>query len=127
MRPLLPPAGHSLPQYTEQLLQLDACRPTPPECQPAALVEIITPLISEVWEHELANHPDQSFAAYVVNGIKQGFRVGYDRANTYASCISNMVSALQHPDVVADYLQQELALNPWWSFLPHWHLKFTAK
>ena len=111
MRPLLPPAGHSLPPYTEQLLQLDACRPTPPECLPAALVEITTPLISKVWEHELANHPDQSFAAYVVNGIKQGFRVGYDRANTHASCMGNMVSALQHPDVVADYLQQELALN----------------
>ena len=85
--------------------------PTTPVCLPAALLEITTPLISKVWEHELATHPDQSFASYVVNGIKQGFRVGYDHSRTRASSESNMASAIEHPDVVSDYLQQEVSLN----------------
>ena len=42
----------------------------------------MTPLISEVWQHELATHPDQSFVSYVVNRIKRGFRVGYDHTRT---------------------------------------------
>ena len=62
-------------------------------------------------EKELANHPDLAFASYVVKGIKQGFRVGYYRSNPLGSCTSNMVSALQHPDVVSDYLEQDLLLN----------------
>ena len=65
-----------------------------PTCLPAALLEITTPLISKVWEHELATHPDQSFASY---GIKRGFRVGYDHTRTQAN---NMASAIEHPDVV---------------------------
>ena len=85
--------------------------PTTPVCLPAALLEITTPLISKVWEHELATHPDQSFASYVVNGIKQGFRVGYDHSRTRASSESNMASAIEHPDVVSDYLQQQVSLN----------------
>ena len=97
--------------YTQQLQGLQACTPTSLVCLPAALVEITTPLISTVRETELANHPDHVFTSYVVNGIKHGFRVGYDRSKTLKNCTSNMVSALQHPDVVPDYLKQELLLN----------------
>ena len=109
--PLLSPTGHSVPPYTQQLLKLEA---TTPVCLPAALLEITTPLISKVWEHELATHPDQSFASYVVNGIKRGFRVSYDHTRTRASSESNMASAIEHPDVVSDY-----RWTAWWSFLSH--------
>ena len=47
----------------------------------------------------------------MVNGIKRGFRIGYDHSKSLSSCSTNMVSALQHPDVVGDYLQQEVLLN----------------
>jgi hypothetical protein len=96
------------PSYTPQL---KAHVPTSTVCLPAALLEITTPLISEVWERELASHSDRSFTSYVVNGVKGGFRVGYDCSKTLTSCGSNMASALQHPDVVSDYLEQELLLN----------------
>ena len=85
--------------------------PTTPVCLPAALLEITTPLISKVWEHELATHPDQSFASYVVNGINRGFRVSYDHTRTQASSESNMASAIECPDAVSDYLQQEVSLD----------------
>ena len=105
--------GRRGPHYTAQPMKLEGCRPTSPVCLLAALVEITTPLIAEVWEQELTTHHDQQFASYIVmiNGIKQGFRVGYDYTRSHASCSSNMASALEHPDVVTDYLQQEVALN----------------
>ena len=117
--PLLSPTGHSVPPYTQQLLKLEACVPTTPVCLPAALLEITTPLISKVWEHELATHPDQSFASYVVNGIKRGFRVSYDHTRTQASSESNMASAIERPDVVSDTYSRRCRWTAWWSFLSH--------
>lgn len=80
---------------------------------PAVLLDITTPLISEVWETELASHPDQQFAAYVyvLNGIKYGFRMGYDHIHTLSSGTGNLVSAQEHPQVVSDYLEQEKLQN----------------
>ena len=74
-------------------------------------MQITTPLRSALWEKELEDHPDQVFASYVVKGIKQGFRVGYDHSKPLVSCSNNLVSALQHPDVVSNYLEQELLLD----------------
>ena len=99
------------PSFTPQLARLEAHVPTSTVCLPAALLEITTPLISEVWERELGSHPDSSFASYVVNGVKRGFRVGYNSSKTPTSCGSNMASALLHPNVVSHYLEQELLLN----------------
>lgn len=80
-------------------------------CLPEALLEITTPLRGSVWEQELAAHPDTQFAGYVTNGIKHGFRVGFDYTRTLASTRSNMKSALEHPEVVSEYLQREKAMD----------------
>ena len=84
--------------YTDQLTRLDIRhpRPGPVTHLPAALLEITTPLISSVWESELAAHPDQTFATYVTQGIKHGFRVGFNHTKELT---------------VNDYLQQQLAPN----------------
>jgi hypothetical protein len=68
-------------------------------------------LRSAVWEKELENYPDQVFASSVVDGMKHGLRVGFDHLKTLRSCTGNMAPALQHPDVVSDYLKQEVLLN----------------
>ena len=59
----------------------------------------------------MTSHPDQQFAAYVLNGIKHGFRVGYDRDHGLSSSAGNMASALAHPVVGSDYLEEEKLLN----------------
>ncbi len=70
------------------------------------MLEVTTPLQAIILEAELRQHPDPQFA---LNGIKNGFRVmGCDRETLLRNC---MVSALNHPQVVNDYLQQELLLN----------------
>ena len=98
-------------KYGQQLAKMEACKPKSPTYVPAALLDITTPLVSKLWETELASHPDQHFAAYVLNGIKYGFRVGYDRTHTLSSGTGNLVSAQEHPQVVSDYLEQEKLLN----------------
>ena len=97
--------------YGAQLASLEARAPPTPHQLPEALLEIVTPLRGEIWAQELAGHPDNEFAKYVTNGIINGFRVGFDRTSVLHSCTSNMKSALEHPKVVSDYLEQEKALN----------------
>ena len=50
------------------------------------------------------------FAEYVVQGIQNGFRIGFDyRSARMKKVSSNMRSALEHPEVVQDYLAKECA------------------
>ena len=57
----------------------------------------------------LENHPDKRFAQYVLEGIQKGFRIGFDYAqHSVTPCRNNMLSTLDHPQVVTDYLEQEL-------------------
>lgn len=40
----------------------------------------MTPLKAEVWQDEMAEFLDKPFAELIVQGIKQGFRIGYNHA-----------------------------------------------
>lgn len=64
-----------------------------------------------MWESALKDHPNPQFALYITQGIKHGFRVGFDRECHLSNCSSNMISALEHPQVVNDYVEQELLLD----------------
>ena len=79
---------------------------------PTWLQAVASTLKPEVWARKLAHHPDQAFRDYILCGITQGFRVGFN----YASCsckpaASNMVSARENPEVVQAYLDMEVALG----------------
>ena len=68
-----------------------------------------TPLNVDAWQQALADHPDQTFAQYILRGIQQGFHIGADR-----SCLSlrpgprNFPSARQHPMLVRGYIADEV-------------------
>ena len=101
--------------YTEQLKQLESF---PAEVVPVEkriwpeLYTITTPLILKEWVNLLSSHPDAELSHYVLTGLAQGFHIGFDRVKV--QCVrakNNMQSALQHPSVVEDYLQNEIALG----------------
>ena len=76
------------------------------------LNRITTPLVYHEWVNLLSSHPDVEFSHYVLTGLAQGFRIGFNRAKV--QCVrakNNMQLALQHPSVVEDYLQKEVALG----------------
>ena len=89
--PHMPPCTHPSPppppnpthtdmpgyEYTDQLLELDSCRPLVQADLPTAFKHIQTPAIAAVWEEALAGHPDRQFVSYVLQGWNQGFRIGF--------------------------------------------------
>ena len=67
-------------------------------------------------------HADQSFVTYVLDGLQNGFRVGFNPASvSLKSTTHNMSSASLQPLVIDDYLHMELAkgLPSHQSFLSH--------
>ena len=69
---------------------------------------MVTPLKAEIWSKELATHPDQLFCQYIIRGLREGFRVGFDYENSQLrSNGCNLLSAADHPEVVDDYLAVE--------------------
>ena len=58
---------------------------------------------------ELFSHPDKWFTDYIVRGIQQGFRIGFQGSrDQLRSCRRNMVSSREHPDVVEAYIANEV-------------------
>ena len=77
---------------------------------PLAPVSLVTPLQLSQFQAELRDYPDHSAAAYVLTGLRDGFRIGFDASSvSLLSASSNMRSALEHPSVVDDYLQVEVS------------------
>ena len=60
-----------------------------------------------VWRHELAGHPDQQFARYIMGGLSQGFRIGFQHGtSTLRQAAGNM--PIKEPEVVSVYIKEEL-------------------
>ena len=58
------------------------------------LQKISTSLRVEEWERELVGHPDEELVGYVLSGIREGFRVGFDYSkHTCVSARANLLSA----------------------------------
>ena len=94
----------------EDLLSLDACRPSNMDkALPLELQGITTPLDWREWDKALAAHPDQQFREYIVNGIKEGFRLGFDYSKSCNGAPRNMASAGTHAPIIRDYLAEECA------------------
>ena len=87
---------------------------------------ITTPLHWQEWDKSLTDHPDQQFRSYIVNGIRYGFRVGFNYAQKCHRSGNNLLSSKEQPQVVNEYLMAECCegrvlgpLDP--SGLPHVH------
>ena len=95
--------------YTPHLLALDSCRPlhqTPLPCEGRV---IISPLKAHAWSSLLTTHPDPRLAEYLVRGITEGFRIGFNYSEfSTRPAICNMPSALANPTPVSSYIQTEI-------------------
>ena len=97
----------------EDLRALNVSPPQPHA--PAILAPITTPLRADAWELCLRGHPDQEFASYLAQGIRHGFRIGFQgsappgiREQLFRR---NMRSAYEHPGIVNAYLTKEAHLQ----------------
>lgn len=94
--------------YTRDLLELEQKRPAIPPLLPILGRTITSPLVVHNWSAALENHPDQEFVHYILQGLTQGFHIGFARELKCRSAKNNMKSALQNPDPVEKYLAEEL-------------------
>ena len=95
--------------YTPELLQLEKFTEIIPESLLAYALQITTPLIADQWEHHLKDHPDRNLVQYILHGIREGFRIGFNRDNKCKRATSNMNSAIANPQPVSEFLQTELS------------------
>ena len=109
--PLLPVGWDQLYPYTADLLCLDSCRRPQPAPLPSELSVVSTPLVVPAWEAALRGHPDWAFIQYLLDGLTQGFRIGFNRAHPLRSASTNMGSAYLLPEVISTYLRKELSLG----------------
>ena len=93
------------------LRRLNECCPMVPSSLSGVRKKVVTPLKWKVWDEYLASHPDQEYQSYIVTGLQRGFRIGFDY-NQRKGCrkaTSNMLSVMEKPEVVRDYLSKECA------------------
>jgi hypothetical protein len=93
----------------EELRQWDRCRGNPSTHLPETMRTLNISLDWREWDRCLVDHPHQVFRKYVVDGIRHGFRVGFDYVGEgpTRSSWENMISTQEHPDIIQDYLAEE--------------------
>ena len=68
-----------------------------------------TPLRAEAWQSMLVDHPDKELVEWMVRGIRQGFRLGFQQDRRgLRQARQNLASVREHPEVVQEYLDNEL-------------------
>ena len=98
--------------YRRDLLALDSCIPKGDCTHLIISPDVFTPLVLKVWTHELSSHPDKIFSNYILQGITNGFRIGFDRRQFICSATGNM--HIEKPEIVSEYLLREVSLNRMW-------------
>ena len=80
-------------------------------CLPLELQAIHSPLYDhfQAWQAALEAHHDVQFVGYILDGIQYGFRIGFSRRQHLVPAIRNAPSAMEHPEVVEQYLTDEIS------------------
>ena len=105
------PGANARYNYLNDLLQMEKCIPHTARIVDRRLGSITTPLREAQWERALEKHPDREFVRWLLQGIREGFRIGYDRSNRCTPSKRNLRSAQDNPSVVEQYLSKELELG----------------
>ena len=66
------------------------------------------PLPVGAWRGYMVNHPDNRFAKYIVCGLSEGFRSGFDHSHRTRPSNRNMKSAGVNKSVVSGYVAEEM-------------------
>ena len=94
-----------MPAWLAHLAGLPESIRVPPEA-----TTITSPLVAKSWETLLVNHPIKQLKEFFINGISQGFRIGFKYPlQPLISARKNLNCALQHPDTVEEYLADEIS------------------
>ena len=93
------------------LLCLQAAAPSASSYLRPELQVMHSPLYDhlDAWQAALGAHPDLQFASYILSGIRYGFLIGFSCRQQLVPAICNAPSATEHPEVVEQYLTEEIS------------------
>lgn len=114
--PNCPPQVHNVAAgypYTDHLKEMDRRHPGPGCREPPSWLRTITsPLVLAGWRELLKGHPDAEYRDYILRGLEQGFRIGFNyQKHACKGAKTNMKSALSQCEVVDKYLAKEVELG----------------
>lgn len=96
--------------YTADLMRLESRKHAATGPPDHRIAEVRTPLKLKAWKEKLKHHPDKDYVRYILRGIEQGFCIGVeDQRPSFRPASQNMLSAKQHPSVIEEYIQKEVA------------------
>lgn len=98
-------------EYMYDLTLQDASQLTVPARLPPAMEEVHCPLPWQEWDHSLATHSDEHIRQYIMDGLCYGFQVAFNYHHQCQESLHNMSSALEHPQVIRDYLAEECSVG----------------
>ena len=75
---------------------------------PPTTTAISSPLKIHSWISLLKNHPNKQLTSFFITGLSRGFRIGYKSKKSLQSAKHYLSCALEHPEVVDQYLAKEL-------------------
>ena len=102
----------SLPTDSWLQLWLSSLQTSSISIVPFTASSVHTPLCMPAWCTMLRNYPDKQLVQFVLEGISKGFRIGFGKpASSLNSARSNLYSALEHPEVVTEYLRTKMSLG----------------
>jgi len=74
-------------------------------------MSVVSPLKPEEFAAKLSKHPHQCLVAFILDGLRNGFRMGFQHSKKLKSANSNQASANQHPADIDHYLTNGLPLG----------------
>ena len=94
---------------------------------PSTATAVVTPLKTQNWQSCLVSHPNQKLTSFFISDLTHGFRIGYNSQKSLKSAKRNLSCALEHQDMVNQYLTDELAhrrvAGPYHiNWAPHMHI-----
>ena len=112
-----PPLNYS--KWLQDWIALNKPSPTTVTV-PQEARHISTPLLPQEWKHLLENYPNQDLVTFFLQGLTEGFRIGYNYTlNTLKPARISMESAFSHSAVVEEYIHKELTLSRMAGPFPH--------
>ena len=75
-------------------------------------VSVVSPLLVEQLSCDLRNHPNPQLVAFcILDGLRNGFKLGFNHSQTWKWAKRNKASAYKHPTVIDEYLANEVSLG----------------
>ena len=78
---------------------------------PLKPVPQLTPICVHRLQHELRHHPNPDRIGYVGQGLRHGFRLGFNHTIHPMSSSGDMSSAFLNPQVIDNYLQSQVQMG----------------